>query len=831
MSQRPTVSRLSECVDPNAGDSSDQIRMSSTHSPIRPSAPGPSNSSSHARPEATSDVDSLFQGAIDLHGGGSRSRPLSFLEKLGWPCVATSCLVPLIYIAMIGLLAFLWTPTDQPRWIHFAITAWLTRSVTISTVLIGIGVDLLTGFAVSMLASLVLETGCLPLNDLAACSIMRASAPSVWNLIFSLRRTGNKLSRLGSFGLVILLTVFGITLQFSSTILISDFGPGDLPGISSTTSYKYDLYFDWKLIREVAESNGWGVFAAANTMTSYFFRSSWGLRPSVFPIFGEYHQPISIKDGVEDTGYIYRAFLPFADIEQRRNISKFRGPAYVLDSRVSCQKPNLSNLHINFDNDTDRLELKYTWFHGTISGTISNSTAIDDLWFPDARYGTNRSIPFSCQYIMPRFIGNDLMNSYHICQIQGGSMSHTFHDKHEQDVEISLRSETAGSLRSRLFNQSTRDQTPSHSPAYLIISSNWTMPKAENGAFQSVTVPVSFPAGAATNFSTQYSPSNIDARLTLCYTSWGSSNTYVELNTLKRFEEPSLVYNTSKSGVSSISLNPIITHYGVDSESADRAVITMGSPIPDSSLGYPVQQPSLTSMIGRMDNNSFTQFISTVLMWNHRNNSFDMNYTAYDWTAFEPGFTAFFSGLISDLSLDTSWDYNIIPDPVVTEFFMEAMRVSNNSPATSLSALLTLLSSDAYYDQLPLLGKPGTAEIVEFTATSYPQVWWGLSTVIILLVAHFLTCVIILALFLTKTQFTRLGNVWSVIAQVYSHETEHLIRDGTLSSDKEIQKIMEERGMAHKLMRVSLMDDKQACGPVSVGTGTVKPIAKLRVRR
>jgi hypothetical protein len=64
--------------------------------------------------------------------------------------------------------------------------------VTISSVVMRTGVDTLTGFSASMLASLILETGYVPLTGIATLSIMRAASPSSWSFIQDLRQTGKK---------------------------------------------------------------------------------------------------------------------------------------------------------------------------------------------------------------------------------------------------------------------------------------------------------------------------------------------------------------------------------------------------------------------------------------------------------------------------------------------------------------------------------------------------------------------------------------------------------------------------------------------------------------
>ncbi|KAI1396888.1 hypothetical protein F4819DRAFT_503985 [Hypoxylon fuscum] len=220
-----------------------------------------------------------------------------------------------------------------------------------------------------------------------------------------------------------------------------------------------------------------------------------------------------------------------------------------------------------------------------------------------------------------------------------------------------------------------------------------------------------------------------------------------------------------------------------------------------------------------MDTEYYGYLWPSILMTDRKINNLFSNNAAYDWMPFRPYFTAFFLDSISYFVPEKSWDYNIIPDRVTAKFFTEAMRISDNSPASSLSALLTLLSSLAYYDQLPFLQKSGTADVISFVTTSYPQSWRGLATVIALLVAHSLICVVVLALFVTQTELTRLGNVWSCVSQVYGTETRDLIWDGTLSSDTKIQTLLDERDMAQRLVRISMMDyQERRCGPTSVRT-------------
>ncbi|OTA97991.1 hypothetical protein M426DRAFT_17892 [Hypoxylon sp. CI-4A] len=109
------------------------------------------------------------------------------LQKLGWKPIATFFIAPIVLLAVMGFLAFLWIPSRQKLWVTIVTTSWLSRSVTICTLIIQIAVDLLTGLAVAMLAAQVLENGSVQLSGLASIFILRAVASSPLELFLSFR--------------------------------------------------------------------------------------------------------------------------------------------------------------------------------------------------------------------------------------------------------------------------------------------------------------------------------------------------------------------------------------------------------------------------------------------------------------------------------------------------------------------------------------------------------------------------------------------------------------------------------------------------------------------
>ena len=96
-----------------------------------------------------------------------------------------------------------------------------------------------------------------------------------------------------------------------------------------------------------------------------------GDSPSGYPAFAEYTEPLTDanQSGIVDTGVSMRAFLPLATEPSRDRLMKYKGLAQVVDTRVVCMRPILSDLSL---------------------------TALDGVMFPsfiEGRFRTNMSVP------------------------------------------------------------------------------------------------------------------------------------------------------------------------------------------------------------------------------------------------------------------------------------------------------------------------------------------------------------------------------------------------------------------------------------------------------
>lgn len=201
----------------------------------------------------------------------------------------------------------------------------MTQAVTLASALLRTAVSIQAALAASMLASLAIERKEVKLKYLPVISTARTNISGPFTLGWYMRPQRKKL--LLPF-LTAVLCLTSLTLQFSSTILVSDVRQGWILGTLSASEVK-------------AGYNGSETQSEAFPDAVSPIR--WQMKLQQYPTFAEFHGNDAIQgiDGISDTGTTIRAFLPFADASTRSSISDYRGPATVVDVRTVCMRPNL----------------------------------------------------------------------------------------------------------------------------------------------------------------------------------------------------------------------------------------------------------------------------------------------------------------------------------------------------------------------------------------------------------------------------------------------------------------------------------------------------------
>lgn len=267
----------------------------------------------------------------------------TLLHRVGWQAASSLFVTVLAILAVVGFVTFLWFANmENTTWHRIMVEGWATRAVSISTLVLRLAIDVQAGIAAAMLAAVVIESSSVLLHAAAKVSTMRATNPQPRTLLelipamLGSRGTLGGLDCLGYSVVVLLLFTTSLALQFSSTVLLSDLSLGQLSSLPLQRDSTYDFdYGSSDGMHMVAPGLGLGK----SGMISYpiqYRTPTWSRNPPSYPAFAEYSAEVPPVEGVDDTGVLLRAFLPFADAQSRETIRDYSGHAMVLDSRVRC---------------------------------------------------------------------------------------------------------------------------------------------------------------------------------------------------------------------------------------------------------------------------------------------------------------------------------------------------------------------------------------------------------------------------------------------------------------------------------------------------------------
>ncbi|KAI0192989.1 hypothetical protein EV127DRAFT_490204 [Xylaria flabelliformis] len=233
-------------------------------------------------------------------------------------CSTSSSIIALFF------LGWLWNGNPDhptPVWGRIIDSEWLIRSATVAALVIRAGVSAQAAVATSMLATYFLEVQGVRLQDAAQFSILRFSnsGPLLSLGVFfhnTRRRKGS--ARLVLLTLVLLLALVTTTLQFTSTILLTDIQLGLLLGQSGSSTQMCGM-----------------------SLKSSYGNPFWNTNPTSTAPFIEYSEPATSHDNIVDTGVSIRGFLPIRNVTLRSRLRSYAGMASLFDTRVVCVRPRI----------------------------------------------------------------------------------------------------------------------------------------------------------------------------------------------------------------------------------------------------------------------------------------------------------------------------------------------------------------------------------------------------------------------------------------------------------------------------------------------------------
>ena len=308
-------------------------------------------------------------------------RNRTFRDRLGLTGLLVLTVGTICLLGTPCFLIFLWHGARQIGmhkdpgrvWTSIVFSNWATRSITICAALIRSAITAQAALVTSMVASILLESAGVKLEDLPMLSVLRAIKVSPVNLLMPTILKGGPRRRIGVLctAAIGISSVLTIASQLTSTILLSDFNTIPIPAPQANE----DLVIGGFVIG--GDSNNYG----------------YGSAPANWWRFAEYNgSPRNVTEvggtTFTDTGRVFRAAIPSSDQVFRENLRHYAGPANSWDARVVCLNPKLSHVGFSTNDYYDTAEL-----HGTVRFDLTNDT-YSGLRVGSSANGTHAS--FTC---------------------------------------------------------------------------------------------------------------------------------------------------------------------------------------------------------------------------------------------------------------------------------------------------------------------------------------------------------------------------------------------------------------------------------------------------
>lgn len=718
----------------------------------------------------------------------SRTSTPSVARKFSKMAIVMLILGTILILATLGFLAFLWFAGPKSRLWHEVITRdWLVKAVTISTEIIKQAVTFQLGVVSAMLAALALERFQVPLPQVASISMMRAGTGSGQLLSLSKHRFHRqcfKTTQIGITTLILTATTIFALIQAISIVLISDIGLEPIPGKANSTEMNIGFTYNTPNYTNVPQSE---VLLRGTT---------WLRKPPYYPTFAEYSEPPFVADGVDDTGLTLRGFLPFLATQDRQNVRSYHGMTTVLDARVTCQVPILSNETLQMDSDhtmtftgsvqasrkTPRLQNSVAGYTSTPSGNLFQNEY-------------NKTVPFQCLAPVEGVGGSgtentSLFNPWKMTICQLNALSGGLAAEFVPDLLIEP-------------NDPGFEDSGNYGTSYLIL--NITLGSEETWAAITRGAPAAPPEYGESGewLDLVYSKGSLVLGVTLCFSAFRTADIPVTISSPSNRTEPTTSFDFSKSIYEFSAIRKQLGQ-GPNTPHVEKRGVLQLEKSP-SWLADPSElPPPLTEPFVRDFAN----------MRGPLNDGNTANYTAFLWQAPAP--------------LNQT-PPSLLPDPMHMWLFQEIVT-TGGSIAFALQSLITVLSGMAYYDQIAQFDHNQTAEVVYFVTANVPQTYWGFSAVCAVLLVHMSVVAVVVVIFAQESRFSMLGNTWQGLSQVVNQETREYIEAASMMTDSEVKEMMSANGLEKAEAGIDEIDGPGVVG-VMIKTDAQDIQPQLRLTR
>ena len=692
-----------------------------------------------------------------MHGSpleGDNAKPVGtttfpLYDRFGWLAITVLVTATTLILSALGFLWFLWMANhNNEAWHRIAAKSWITRTVALSSLVLRTSISMQASTATSMLAGLALENTQVLLLHLASVSTMRNANAGpymlAWLVLKAFLKDPSRWHRALIPILIFILVITSTLAQFTSTTLLADLKPGRVPGYRSS---------------DTTATN----FHTINGSTPFTLRGTvWNKKPPFYPAFAEYHEvPSDVPEDTSDTGLTLRAFLPLSDQEVRSSLRTFSGLASVLDSRVRCLRPQLTQEKGHYT--TGALALT-----GLISAAGSQSTN------------------FSC--VLPNLIPDTDDNDPDEWRIAMTYLS-TFSNASFAPVQSEFRPlGSPGQYGMKFVVVNMTAGSVEEWARVLGVDGGEFGTFGNNGATPTLYsnrqewLDLLFTKNASLVMS-----------VSLCYASYDTADLAIQVSSDSNRTEPVPRYDplTRKYDYSSIRSQLGQLPSGQQMQSPDdRGLLSIS------------KRKSWQPGVGDDANSSWLLDAVALTLVGDPVDTRDLE-TASSTAA---NITAYFYGA-SDI-LATAWagEPRISTDPSITALIQQILQ-DNRGIASAIQSLLTVFTSMSYYDQLQQFNNAERIITSSFIVVSKPNSVRGIVAVTIVASVHLLLIAYIIYHFLSNSSVSTIGNAWQTVAQVVHGDAKELINSARLATDSRIEDIVKEQRWKRRLVGLRVSAD------------------------
>lgn len=643
----------------------------------------------------------------------------TLIDKLGVYNIFVLSFGTIIILACMGFLAFLWyyPASDQfnsaPYLWHMIVSrGWTSRVVTLATVLMRVALAAQLCVFAALIAAVILERVGASHEDFPLLSMMRCANTGPNALLWNVLHTIFKGSQLRYSFLIVITVLNALTLQFMSTMLLADFDT------------------EWVVLDPRTEPKF--PFAIGDRQDrDYVFDNFWTMGRNIFPSFAEWKQNGTQGPSFSDTGKTYRGFIPYENATLRDNLNSFSGPMTVVDERVICVKPSLTNLEIRPSQGGFRFDLK---------GTLS----FKDL-HPDVLETEN---------VEP-------LNDF-VC-----GLSYNYQDKPGWPVSVCEIQE--GSVR--LANPITAQEISDFTRTWLVLNTTFSHSFRDYLIPENSTIPTYYPISQLPTPDGPWGKAgneNITIDTSLCLTN--SQADVFQVNSGKN--------DLTRAYDRLLSWDPEIGKYDTElvrarlnALSAEEMRIYSDY---DRVRGVLHLQPKSNWSADSFSNN-FSISGYQIMMGSSTSIKTSSSYNNSN-----PNATLPTKDLNPLGSGGTSLHRSFL-------WLTQDVLNSTRDPALAVQALTHSLLQTAFYDMHNKFDLTSIEVHTELEPRYIPFSWLLFIVVSVLLGLHFFLLGIALIWFFTRTELSLLGNAWQAVAQVMSDDTKEAIHHGSMATDQELR--------------------------------------------